>query len=118
MFFLEHINTVVTLGISFFLFGISVLASNFLYKEYTFEKISSYECGFDAFSDARDPFDVKFYLIGILFILFDIEVLFFFPYIFTLSELFFSSSILMIIFIIILLVGFAYEWTLGCLQWD
>jgi len=115
---MEHINTIITLGISFFLFGLSFILSNFLYEEFTYEKISSYECGFDAFSDARDPFDIKFYLIGILFIIFDIEVLFFFPMVFSVNELFQYNMLFMFLFLLILMLGFAFEWKKGCMDWD
>lgn len=115
---MDHINTLITAGIAFVLFGISFLLSNMLYSEYSYEKISSYECGFDAFSDARDPFDIKFYLIGILFIIFDIEVLFFFPMVFSIHELFYYNIFIMFLFLLILMLGFAYEWKKGCMDWD
>ena len=82
------------------------------------EKNSGYECGFDPFTDAREPFYVKFYLISILFIIFDVEVVFFFPWAISFKQLFFFGYYIMYIFIIILLIGFVYEWKKGSLDWD
>ncbi len=82
------------------------------------EKNSGYECGFDPFSDAREPFYVKFYLISILFIIFDVEVVFFFPWAISLKQLYFFGYYIMYIFILILLIGFVYEWKKGSLDWD
>jgi NADH-quinone oxidoreductase subunit A len=91
-----------------------VLSGNNLY----YEKSSGYECGFDPFSDAREPFYVKFYLIAILFIIFDVEVVFSFPWIFSLLEISFTGLFMMYIFLVILGLGFIYEWKKGSLDWD
>ena len=82
------------------------------------EKLSSYECGFEAFSDARIKFDVRFYLIAILFIIFDLEVAFLFPWAISLREIGISGFWAMMIFLGILTVGFIYEWKKGALEWE
>jgi NADH-quinone oxidoreductase subunit A len=82
------------------------------------EKLSSYECGFEAFSDARIKFDVRFYLIAILFIIFDLEVAFLFPWAIGLREIGPSGFWAMMIFLGILTVGFIYEWKKGALEWE
>jgi NADH-quinone oxidoreductase subunit A len=71
--------------------------------------MTGYECGFDPFSDARDPFNIKFYLVSILFIIFDVEIIFFFPWIMCQKYIFTSGFLAMYFFYIILVVGFAYE---------
>jgi NADH-quinone oxidoreductase subunit A len=81
------------------------------------EKLSSYECGFEPFSDARGKFDVKFYLVAILFIIFDIEIMFLFPWAITLGKIGLYGFWSMIIFLFILTVGFFYEWKKGALDW-
>lgn len=82
------------------------------------EKISSYECGFSPFEDARKQFDVRFYLVSILFIIFDLEVSFLFPWIFTLKELYPISFWTMFVFLLLLTVGFLYEWKKGAIEWQ
>jgi len=82
------------------------------------EKLSPYECGFDPFVDARQRFDVKFYLVSILFIIFDLEVMFLFPWALVLSQLGIFGLISMMFFLGILTVGFFYEWYKGALDWD
>jgi len=82
------------------------------------EKISPYECGFDPFDDARGKFDVRFYLVSILFIIFDLEVAFLFPWSVTISALGAFGFWTMIIFLLILTVGFVYEWKKGALDWE
>lgn len=82
------------------------------------EKNNGYECGFDPFSDARSPFHIKFYLISIIFIIFDVEVAFFFPWAICLKELMFFGYYTMYLFLVILAVGFVYEWKKGCLEWE
>jgi len=82
------------------------------------EKLSPYECGFDPFSDARQSFDVKFYLVSILFIIFDLEVVYLFPWALTLGTTGFFGLISMFIFLFVLTVGFFYEWYKGALDWD
>jgi NADH-quinone oxidoreductase subunit A len=82
------------------------------------EKLSPYECGFEAFEDARMKFDVRYYLIAILFILFDLEIAFLFPWAVVLSEIGMFGFIAMSIFLAILVVGFIYEWMKGALDWE
>ena len=82
------------------------------------EKMSPYECGFEAFEDARMKFDVRYYLVAILFILFDLEIAFLFPWAVVLEELGMFGFVSMVIFLGILVVGFVYEWMKGALDWN
>lgn len=82
------------------------------------EKLSAYECGFDAFDDARSKFDVRYYLVAILFIIFDLEVAFLFPWAVSLGEIGMLGFWSMVIFLGILTVGFIYEWKKGALEWE
>jgi NADH-quinone oxidoreductase subunit A len=82
------------------------------------EKLSPYECGFEAFEDARMKFDVRYYLVAILFILFDLEIAFLFPWAIVLNELGWFGVASMGIFLLILVVGFIYEWKKGALEWE
>ena len=81
-------------------------------------KRSPYECGFEAFEDARMKFDVRYYLVAILFILFDLEIAFLFPWAVSLNEIGASGFWAMMVFLAILVVGFAYEWKKGALDWE
>ena len=82
------------------------------------EKLSPYECGFEAFEDARMKFDVRYYLVAILFILFDLEIAFLFPWAVVLQEIGFFGFAAMMVFLAILVVGFIYEWKKGALEWE
>ena len=82
------------------------------------EKLSPYECGFEAFEDARMKFDVRYYLVAILFILFDLEIAFLFPWAIVLREIGTFGLLAMVVFLAILVVGFVYEWKKGALEWD
>ena len=82
------------------------------------EKLSAYECGFEAFDDSRMEFDVRFYLVAILFIIFDLEIAFLFPWAISLGKIGFLGFISMMIFLFILTVGFIYEWKKGALDWE
>ena len=82
------------------------------------QKLSPYECGFEAFEDARMRFDVRYYLVAILFILFDLEIAFLFPWAVVLRELGFFGFAAMMVFLAILVVGFIYEWKKGALEWE
>ena len=82
------------------------------------EKLSPYECGFEAFEDARMKFDVRYYLIAILFILFDLEIAFLFPWAVVLKEIGLFGFMAMLLFLGILVVGFIYEWMKGALEWE
>ena len=82
------------------------------------EKLSPYECGFEAFEDARMKFDVRYYLVAILFILFDLEIAFLFPWAVVLQDVGFFGFAAMMVFLLILVVGFVYEWKKGALEWE
>ena len=82
------------------------------------EKLSPYECGFEAFEDARMKFDVRYYLVAILFILFDLEIAFLFPWAVVLQEIGWFGLMAMLLFLALLVVGFIYEWKKGALEWD
>ena len=82
------------------------------------DKIAPYECGFDAFEDARMKFDVRFYLVAILFIIFDLEVAFLFPWAITLGKIGLFGFWSMMIFLTVLTIGFIYEWKKGALEWE
>ena len=113
------------LSIIIFLFialGLSVgfIVLNFLFspKNPDSEKLSAYECGFEAFSDSRMEFDVRFYLVAILFIIFDLEIAFLFPWAISLGNLGSLGFWSMMIFLFVLTIGFIYEWKIGALDWD
>jgi NADH-quinone oxidoreductase subunit A len=82
------------------------------------EKLSAYECGFEPFEDSRGRFDVRFYLVAILFIIFDLEVAFLFPWAVSLSNIGLFGFWSMIVFLAVLTVGFIYEWRKGALEWE
>ena len=113
------------LSIIIFLFvalGLSVgfVVLNFLFspKKPDAEKLSAYECGFEAFGDSRMQFDVRFYLVAILFIIFDLEIAFLFPWAITLGNLGLFGFFSMMLFLFILTIGFIYEWKKGALDWE
>ena len=113
------------LSIIIFLFialGLSVgfVVLNFLFspKNPDPEKLSAYECGFEAFGDSRMEFDVRFYLVAILFIIFDLEIAFLFPWAISLGNLGPLGFWSMMVFLFILTIGFIYEWKKGALDWD
>ena len=82
------------------------------------EKVSAYECGFNAFDDARMKFDVRFYLVSILFIIFDLEVAFLFPWAVAFGDMSMVAFWSMMTFLVVLTVGFAYEWKKGAMDWE
>ncbi|GLK56252.1 NADH-quinone oxidoreductase subunit A [Methylopila capsulata] len=100
--------------------GVALLASPFLiaYQNPDPEKLSAYECGFNAFDDARMKFDVRFYLVAILFIIFDLEVAFLFPWAVAFKEVGLFGFWSMMAFLGVLTIGFVYEWRKGALEWD
>jgi NADH-quinone oxidoreductase subunit A len=100
--------------------GLALLLSAFLiaYKQPDPEKLSAYECGFNAFDDARMKFDVRFYLVAILFIIFDLEVSFLFPWAVALGKLGLFGFWSMMLFLAVLTIGFIYEWKKGALEWS
>jgi NADH-quinone oxidoreductase subunit A len=103
-----------------FLFGMAPMLGGRLLAQHkpTPEKLSQYECGFPPFEDSRLKFDVRFYLVAILFIIFDLEVAFLFPWAVTLNKIGWAGFSAMGIFLGILLVGFIYEWRKGALEWE
>ena len=82
------------------------------------QKLSPYECGFEAFEDARMKFDVRYYLVAILFILFDLEIAFLFPWATVINDIGFAGFLSMMLVLAILTVGFVYEWMKGALEWE
>ena len=113
------------LSIIIFLFIALVLRVGFIVLNYLFspknpdpEKLSAYECGFEAFGDSRMEFDVRFYLVAILFIIFDLEIAFLFPWAISLGNLGTLGFWSMMIFLFVLTIGFVYEWKKGALDWD
>ena len=82
------------------------------------EKLSPYECGFEPFNDSRMEFDVRFYLVAILFIIFDLEIAFLFPWAISLGNIGIMGFLSMMLFLFILTIGFIYEWKIGALDWD
>jgi NADH-quinone oxidoreductase subunit A len=100
--------------------GLALMIAPFAvaYKAPDPEKLSAYECGFNAFDDARMKFDVRFYLVAILFIIFDLEVAFLFPWAVALKELGAFGFWSMMTFLGVLTIGFVYEWKKGALEWD
>ncbi|HKJ84116.1 MAG TPA: NADH-quinone oxidoreductase subunit A [Mariprofundaceae bacterium] len=82
------------------------------------EKLSAYECGFEAFEDARMQFDVRFYLVAILFVVFDVETAFMFPWAVVLDSIGLFGLVEMMLFLVVLLVGYVYAWKKGALQWE
>ncbi len=100
--------------------GLALLIAPFAvaFKDPTPEKLSAYECGFNAFDDARMRFDVRFYLVAILFIIFDLEVSFLFPWAVAFREIGHYGFWAMMVFLGVLTIGFIYEWRKGALEWD
>ena len=100
--------------------GLLMLSLGFLFGRgsKTKAKLSPYECGFDPFEDARIPFDVRYYLVAILFIIFDLEIAFLFPWAISLNEIGIAGIMAMGIFLLVLVIGFIYEWKKGALEWD
>jgi len=106
---------VIAVGIS-----VAMIAGSFLMGKQNpdSEKLSAYECGFEAFTDARGKFDVRFYLVCLLFIIFDLEIAFLFPWAVSLGEIGMLGFWSMIVFLGVLTVGFIYEWKKGALDWE
>ena len=100
--------------------GLALLVAPFLvaYRNPDPEKLSAYECGFNAFDDARMKFDIRFYLVSILFIIFDLEVAFLFPWAVSLKDTGLFGFLSMVVFLGVLTVGFIYEWKKGALDWE
>ena len=116
---LQYLPILIFLGIAVGLALVIVAASMLIARQRPdAEKLSAYECGFEAFEDARMKFDVRYYLIAILFILFDLEIAFLFPWAIVVNEIGLFGFFSMMIFLAILVVGFIYEWMKGALEWD
>ena len=115
----EYIPIVVFIGVAGVI-GLALLVAPFIvaYKRPDPEKLSAYECGFNAFDDARMKFDVRFYLVSILFIIFDLEVAFLFPWAVSFSRVGAFGFWAMMVFLAVLTLGFVYEWKKGALEWD
>ena len=115
----EYLPLAIFIGVAMAI-GLVLLVAPFLvaYKNPDPEKLSAYECGFVAFDDARMKFDVRFYLVAILFIIFDLEVAFLFPWAVAFRDIGALGFWSMMIFLAILIVGFVYEWKKGALEWD
>jgi NADH-quinone oxidoreductase subunit A len=115
----EYLPLVVFLGVGLFI-GLALLVAPFVvaYSNPDPEKVSAYECGFAAFDDARMKFDVRFYLVAILFIIFDLEVAFLFPWAVAFKEAGLFGFWAMMMFLGVLTIGFVYEWKKGALEWD
>ena len=115
----DYLPIVVFIGVAAVI-GLSLMIAPFMvaYRAPDTEKLSAYECGFNAFDDARMKFDVRFYLVAILFIIFDLEVAFLFPWAITFGELGAFGFWSMMVFLAELTIGFIYEWRKGALEWD
>ena len=116
---LAYLPLVIFIGVAAVI-GLALLLSAFVvaYKLPDPEKLSAYECGFNAFDDARMKFDVRFYLVAILFIIFDLEVSFLFPWAVALGDIGLFGFWSMMLFLAVLTVGFIYEWRKGALEWE
>lgn len=115
----EYLPILIFLGIAVAVAGAAIGASLIAARQNPDpEKLSPYECGFDPFDDARRRFDVRFYLVALLFIIFDLEVAFLVPWAITLGDIGMFGFWSMVLFLFVLTVGFAYEWRKGALEWD
>jgi NADH-quinone oxidoreductase subunit A len=116
---LDYLPLVIFIAVALAI-SLAILLVPFLvaYKRPDPEKLSAYECGFNAFDDARMQFDVRFYLVAILFIIFDLEVSFLFPWAVAFGDLGVYGFWSMMIFLAVLTIGFIYEWKKGALEWD
>ena len=118
-FLTDYLSIIIFLFIALFL-SIGFVLANFLFAPNNPdpEKLSAYECGFEAFDDSRMEFDVRFYLVAILFIIFDLEIAFLFPWAISLGNIGLLGFSSMMIFLFILTIGFIYEWKKGALEWE
>ncbi len=116
---LEYLPILIFLGIAAAMAVAAVAASYIIARQRPdSEKISAYECGFEAFDDARSQFDVRFYLVAILFIIFDLEIAFLFPWAISLGAIGMLGFWSMVVFLAVLTIGFVYEWKKGALEWE
>ncbi len=115
----QYLPILIFIGIATGLAAIIVIASFIAARQRpNSEKLSAYECGFDPFDDARGQFDVRFYLVAILFIIFDLEVAFLFPWAVALGDIGLFGFWSMVVFLGVLTIGFVYEWKKGALEWE
>jgi len=115
----EYLPLAVFIGVALVI-AVALMVAPFLvaYRNPDPEKVSAYECGFNAFDDARMKFDVRFYLVSILFIIFDLEIAFIFPWAVAFGDMGALGFWSMMLFLGVLTVGFIYEWKMGALEWD
>lgn len=115
----NYLPILVFIGIGV-LFGVGPIIAGYIFAPHRpdDQKLSPYECGFEAFEDSRMTFDVRYYLVAILFILFDLEIAFMFPWAVVLNKLGWFGLTAMIVFLGILVIGFIYEWKKGALEWE
>ena len=115
----NYLTIIIFLAIALLLsLGFVVLNFAFSPKNPDPEKLSAYECGFEPFNDSRMEFDIRFYLVAILFIIFDLEIAFLFPWAITLGNIGLFGFFSMMLFLFILTIGFIYEWKKGALDWE
>lgn len=100
--------------IAIILFSISYILTA---KQHDMEKIAPYECGFEPFNDTREPITIQFYLVALLYMIFDIEIIFLYPWAVALSQIGIFGILVMLLFLVILTIGFLYEWLIGALEW-
>ena len=114
-----YLPILIFIGVGLFI-GVAAIGLGFALSPHRpdAEKLSPYECGFEAFEDSRMKFDVRYYLVAILFIIFDLEIAFLFPWAVVLEQIGMPGLIAMILFLGILVVGFIYEWKKGALEWE
>jgi NADH-quinone oxidoreductase subunit A len=115
----DYLPLVIFIGVALII-GLALLVAPFIvaFKQPDPEKLSAYECGFNAFDDARMKFEIRYYLVAILFIIFDLEVSFLFPWAVAFAKLGLYGFWSMMVFLGVLTVGFIYEWKKGALEWD
>jgi NADH-quinone oxidoreductase subunit A len=115
----SYMPVVIFIGVALVV-GLALLVAPFIvaYQKPDPEKLSAYECGFNAFDDARMKFDIRFYLVSILFIIFDLEVAFLFPWAVSFGSVGWLGFWSMMVFLGVLTIGFIYEWKKGALEWD
>ena len=115
----NYLTIIIFLAIALILsLGFLILNFAFSPKNPDPEKLSAYECGFEPFNDSRMEFDIRFYLVAILFIIFDLEIAFLFPWAITLGNIGYFGFFSMMLFLFILTIGFIYEWKKGALDWE
>jgi len=120
LYFLNNYLTIIIFLAIALILSLGFLVLNFAFspKNPDPEKLSAYECGFEPFNDSRMEFDIRFYLVAILFIIFDLEIAFLFPWAITLGNIGLFGFFSMMLFLFILTIGFIYEWKKGALDWE